>query len=323
MERETLHINTDTKIRARWIRKAVRRRDKDVTATHQREALRRPDYRVTRAQNNRRTTFHHYAGGSASEKHERNETAATHLAGDDGGFSTATVRGNDIVMVAPRAATEVAITTDVFFIDRNMFALDGRNKWWGQKEGGIVVHRGVAEAERRTLWRDGRRDMGGRGWRACEGGGRREGRGASVRCTRTGAYRAHWGRASVQAVCQHAVRRAGRASTGAQARAGENTTHLEHIEGPTTPGRIAVESARWHVEHENFAHENKGGAFGVGATLELSVSARLAWHPESVAWLSLLRLKAGFRADGGDAYTRGVVVRISRWCWTWPYWVQG
>lgn len=29
--------------------------------------------------------------------------------------------------------------------------------------------------------------------------------------------------------------------------------------------------------------------------------------------MSLLRFKAGFRADGGEAYTRGVGVRISRW----------
>jgi len=213
-----------------------------------------------------------------------------------------------------------------------------------------MVHQGEAKAERRALGRDGRSDMGGRGWRAREGGSRREGRGASVRCTRTGAYRAHWGGASVREVCQHAVGRARRAGTGEQvvslctlissiplggthghavgcshgrARAGENTTHLEHIEGPATPGRIAVENARWHVAHESFAHENKGGTFGVGATLELSVSARLGWHPGSVAWLSLLRLKAGFRAGGGDAYTRGVDVHISRWGWTRPCWVQG
>ena len=62
----------------------------------------------------------------------------------------------------------------------------------------------------------------------------------------------------------------------------KNTTHLEHMEGPTTPGRIAVESARWHVEHESFAHRDKGEAFCVGATLELSVSARPGWHPGSM-----------------------------------------
>lgn len=94
--------------------------------------------------------------------------------------------------------------------------------------------------------------------------------------------------------------------------ASARTTYLEHVDGPATPGRIAVESARWHVVHENLAGADSAGPFGVGATLELSVSARLGWYPASGVWLSRRRLNAGFRGVAGDVQARGFKVPISR-----------
>ena len=102
------------------------------------------------------------------------------------------------MMITPRAVIEAAIAIEVFFIDRCFFALDGGDGRRGQSKGRIAVHRGVAEAERRTLRRDGRSDVAGGGRRAREGGGRREGRGAGVRCTGTRADRACRGGASVR-----------------------------------------------------------------------------------------------------------------------------
>ena len=90
----------------------------------------------------------------------------------------------------------------------------------------------------------------------------------------------------------------------------KTTTYLEHIKGSATAGRIVVGRTRWHVEHDSFEHGDI--PFEIGAKLELSVSARLRWKAESGTLLSLLRLKAGFRA-AGDAHARGDEVRISRW----------
>jgi hypothetical protein len=122
-------------------------------------------------------------------------THDTSTAGDDGVFGT-TVRGQYIVMITPRAATEFAIAIEVFFIDWCFFALDGGDRRRGQSKGRIIVHRGVAEAKGRALGRDGRSDVAGGGRRARECRGRREGGGAGVRCTGTGADCARRGGAS-------------------------------------------------------------------------------------------------------------------------------